>query len=117
VFPTLDHRLARILAYLGVSGGPSSLEELVEGLAGVDDGLNRRRRRKKQAGWRNLSHELLDKLCQILFGVGKAQKKRKKVFQLEKKRFLMEQAQEKVQARGKALVELLLGLILMKPHC
>jgi hypothetical protein len=44
----------------------------------------------------------------------KAQKTWKKVFQLEKTRILMEQAQEQVQARWKVLVELLLGLILMK---
>jgi hypothetical protein len=47
--------------------------------------------------------------------VKKVQKTWKKVFQLEKKRFLIKQAQEKVQARERILMELLLGLILTKP--
>jgi len=46
-----------------------------------------------------------------LSDVERAEKPWKKMFQLEKTRILMEQTQEKV------LVELLLGLILMKPHC
>jgi len=60
VFPTLDHKPARIPACVGVFEGPSSLWEAVEGLVGVDDGQNRHRRRKRLAEWRNLSHELPD---------------------------------------------------------
>ena len=57
VFPTLDYKPARILAYVGVFEAPSSLGEVVEGLVGVDDGQNRRRKRKRLAEWRNSSHD------------------------------------------------------------
>jgi hypothetical protein len=95
---------------LGVFEAPSSLWEVVEGLAGVDDGQNRHRRRKRLAVWQNWSHEWLDgsgelvrlvdgsgellleslELFHICFVSGKVQMKRRKVFQLEKKRILME---------------------------
>jgi len=45
---------------LGAFAGLSSLWELVEGLAGVDDGQNQRRMRKRLAEWQNLSHGLPD---------------------------------------------------------
>ena len=58
MFPTLDHKPARIPAYVGVFEAPSSLGEVVEGLVGVDDGQNRRKKRKRLAEWRNLGHRL-----------------------------------------------------------
>jgi len=91
---------------LGVFEAPSSLWEVVEGLAGVDDGQNRHRRRKRLAVWQNLTFggsgelvQLVDgsgellleslELFHICFVSGKVQMKRRKVFQLEK-RILME---------------------------
>ena len=92
---------------MGVFEAPSSLWEVVEGLAGVDDGQNRHRRRKRLAVWQNLTFggsgelvQLVDgsgellleslELFHICFVSGKVQMKRRKVFQLEKKRILME---------------------------
>ena len=40
MFPTLDRKFARILAYISVFEAPSSLGKVVEGLVGVDDGQN-----------------------------------------------------------------------------
>ena len=82
VFPTLDHKPARILAYVGVFEAPSSLWEVVEGLAGVDDGQNRHRRRKRLAVWQNLTFGGSGELVQLVDGSGELLLESLELFQL-----------------------------------